>query len=123
MVSHTILIIEDNDHILELFSELLTAEGYHVIAFADGQSGLEAIYEHQPDLILCDMMMPEMNGWEVLRNAKMHQKTSVIPFVLMSGSSALEVRVQALHKGACAYLEKPFTVDNLLNVVSTCLNA
>ena len=118
----TILIIEDNLEIRENTSEILELEGYEVITAMNGKLGFELAKERMPDLILCDIMMPEMNGYEVFEHLKMNEKTSAIPFIFITASAEKsEVRL-GLNMGAAGYIRKPFEENELLETVKNGLN-
>ncbi len=104
---NTILIIEDNDELRAFIRELF--EGmFSTIEAENGRHGLEQAKEHIPDLILCDVMMPEMNGLEVCRNLKNDINTSHIPIVLLTARTQNEQIIEGLAAGADDYLIKPF---------------
>lgn len=103
----TILLIEDNDE-LRSFERDLLEEDYRVLEAADGAQGLELAFHHLPDLILCDVMMPELNGVQVCSRIKSDVRTSHIPVILLTARSALSQVLEGLKAGADSYLLKPF---------------
>ncbi|MFI5204590.1 MAG: response regulator [Flavobacteriales bacterium] len=120
-MAHTILIIEDNPEIRDNLSEMLSLSGYSVIEAAHGKTGLELAFEKLPDLILCDIMMPEADGYEVLKAIKMHPATSRIPFIFITSSVEPSQIHIGLDMGADGYVRKPFDENELYGEINTCL--
>jgi DNA-binding response OmpR family regulator len=112
----TILLIEDNEDILENFSEYLEMEGYKILVANNGKLGIELSREFIPDLIICDVLMREMDGYEVLRILLGKAKTSKIPFIFSTSNSEKVDRAEALKLGADDYLIKPYEMETLLNM-------
>ncbi len=102
--AQTVLIVDDDDDARELSARVLRAEGCRVLEAAGGDEGLRLAREHLPDLIVLDLVMPGMDGWEVLSVLKDNEETRDIPVVLQS---MLDARDQALERGAAAFLDKP----------------
>src|SRR5690554_4971258 len=115
----TILIIEDNDDIREGTAEILELTGYEVITAPEGKSGVDAALKHVPDLILCDIMMPELDGYGVLYMLSKHEKTESIPFIFLTAKAERADMRKAMEMGADDYLTKPFDDMELLNAVET----
>jgi len=118
----TILIIEDNEEILENTAELLVLEGYEVITAMNGKIGFDLACKQKPHLILCDIMMPEMNGYEVFELLKQDEETASIPFVFLTASVEKSKVQMALSMGADGYIRKPFEESELLEAVAKALN-
>jgi len=114
-----ILLIEDNTDILENLTEYLELEGYLVLATKNGKNGIELAREFKPDLIICDILMPEMDGFEVLRSLLNTTKTSGIPFIFSTSMSEKTDKAEALKLGADDYIVKPFELETLLKVAKT----
>jgi CheY-like chemotaxis protein len=113
-----ILIIEDNDEIRENTAELLQLHDYDVFTAEEGGEGFEMAKKHEPDLILCDIMMPETDGRKFLRLARSDKAVRNIPLVFFSaGTDAPEVQ-RSLSKAADGFLKKPFTEEELLRAIS-----
>jgi CheY-like chemotaxis protein len=112
-----ILVIEDEPPIRRNLSRLLTAEGYKVITAADGVNGIVIAREQRPDLILCDILMPRMDGYAVLAALNADQATAGIPFVFLTASADKDDRSKGLASGARDYVTKPFKLAELLAVV------
>ncbi len=117
-----ILLIEDNNDIRENTCELLELEGYKVILAVNGKSGLILALEHLPDIRLCDVMMPEANGYEVFSSLKTNPLTAAIPFVFLTSSAEKRDVENGLGMGANGYIRKPFCPEELFEVITHCLN-
>lgn len=113
----TILIIEDEAPIRENLRQLLQLEGYAVLEAGDGISGIEAALTSRPDLILCDILMPGVDGYGVLAELRGTPDLTAIPFVFLTASASLEDRSQALKRGADDYLIKPVKIADLLAAI------
>jgi DNA-binding response OmpR family regulator len=113
--SKTILVIDDDRDLLTLVAFILESEHYHVMMASDGREGLARVAEQMPDLILLDMKMPVMNGWEFAREL---QATYEIcpPIVVLT--AAEDARKRAMEVGAAAWIGKPFDLDALVAVVA-----
>ncbi len=119
----TILLIEDNKEILENLTEYLEMEGFKILFADSGRKGVELAKEFLPDLIICDVIMPEMNGLEVLQLIVDTEITAKIPFIFSSSMSEKIDREIALKLGAEEYLTKPFELEILLQAVKSCLKS
>ena len=119
----SILLIEDTAEILENLTEYLEMKGYRIFSATNGQTGIEIAREVIPDLIVCDALMPEMNGHEVLRLLLDDAKTSKIPFIFSTSMSEVIDKAAALEMGADDYLVKPFELKSLLAVVEARIQA
>lgn len=108
-----LLIVEDHRDVVDY---LITIVGphYNVLTAGDGKAGYEAALEHAPDIIISDMMMPEMDGLQMLEQLKDDMRTSHIPVILLTARADIESRLKGLERGAEAYLAKPFNRDELL---------
>lgn len=107
-----ILLVEDNDEFREYLKEVFLKE-YRVLEAANGRAGLEMTLEHIPDLIVSDVMMPEMDGIELCRTIKTDRRISHIPVVLLTARAGEEQQLQGYQTGADAYVTKPFRLDIL----------
>ncbi|RKU38671.1 DNA-binding response regulator, partial [Candidatus Poribacteria bacterium] len=112
-MAETILAVDDDIDILELIQMSLTAEGFDVITANDGMSGLEKARAYSPDLILLDLMMPVMDGFEVIGKLRTDEQTRAIPVIMLTARAQTHERVQGLHAGADDYVTKPFDLDEL----------
>jgi DNA-binding response OmpR family regulator len=114
-----ILLIEDTNDILENLTEYLEMEGYNILVANNGKKGVELANEFIPDLIICDVLMHDMDGHEVLRLLLDTAKTHEIPFIFSTSLSEKHDRVESLELGADDYIIKPFEPENLLKMVRT----
>jgi DNA-binding response OmpR family regulator len=121
--AQTILLIEDNSDILENLTEFLEMEGYKILATNNGKKGLELAAEFIPDLIICDVLMREMDGYEVLRLLLNSSKIHEIPFIFSTSMSEKVDRAEAMKLGAADYIVKPFELKALLKMVKACLQS
>lgn len=108
----TILVVEDNDQVRTFIVGLL-APSYNVLEATDGEKGLAAAQKNLPDLIVSDVMMPNMDGIELCSQIKTNLKTSHIPFILLTARTSLIFKYEGLESGADDYLNKPFNVKEL----------
>ena len=115
----TILLIEDNPEILENFTEYLEIEGYKILGASNGMKGIELAVKFIPDLIICDVLMPEMDGYEVLQWLLETSATYQIPFIFSTSMSERVERTEALNLGADDYIVKPFDMEVLLKMINT----
>lgn len=109
-----ILVIEDEPYIRKILQVQLESSGYSVATAQNGVQGLEAIKKQRPDLVLLDLMMPDMDGHEVCRRLKDCYETSNIPVIILTAKSDLGEKVRTLEYGANDYLTKPYELDELL---------
>ncbi len=113
-----VLVIEDNSVLRENTAELLSLNGYAVVAAANGLEGYKMTKKSKPNIILCDIMMPETDGKGFLKLVKQDKTTCSIPLIFFSaGSAPIEVK-NGLVQGADEYLSKPFTEDELMRAVN-----
>ncbi|MBF2089110.1 MAG: response regulator [Synechococcales cyanobacterium K44_A2020_017] len=113
----TILVIEDQQPIRENIAAILETEGYNVIGAKDGSFGLRLVREKQPDLIVCDIMMPGIDGYGVLNALRHNPMTAAIPFIFLSARTDKLDQRQGMNLGADDYLTKPFTRHELLDSI------
>ncbi|WP_172623062.1 response regulator [Flavisolibacter ginsenosidimutans] len=119
----TILVIEDNDEIRENTAELLMLHRYRVLTAANGKAGFVLAKSSTPDLILCDMMMPETDGLYFIKQAKSDASLQHTPIVFFSaGTASLVVQKKLITEGN-AFLQKPFLEEDLLSTVEQTLAA
>ena len=108
-----VLIIEDNADVVYYLRTCLE-DNYQILHAANGALGIEKAFEIIPDLVICDVSMPEKNGFEVCATLKQDERTNHIPIIMLTARVALEDRLTGLEQGADAYLAKPFEKDELL---------
>ncbi|MBN9385591.1 MAG: response regulator [Chitinophagaceae bacterium] len=115
-----ILVIEDEPEIRDNIAEILQLSNYEVLRAEDGLSGVELALGATPDLIICDIAMPGLDGYEVLHSLHRHPRTSCIPFIFLTASTEKEQIRKAMTAGADDYLSKPFEGIELLKAVESC---
>jgi len=108
-----VLAIDDQPANLEALAGALTPLGYRVWQAQDGEAGLALAHERQPDVILLDIVMPGMDGFEVCRRLKAHEETRLVPIVFLTGLDTRQARLQGLEAGATDFLSKPFDLVEL----------
>ncbi len=113
----TILIIDDCNAIRENTAELLELEGFHVITASNGKEGYEKVVQYVPDLIVCDILMPEMDGFEVLKKLGAHPKFKTIPLIFFSAKSEKKEIIKGLELGAYDYIVKPSELNDLISSI------
>lgn len=113
-----ILIVEDEVQIRDNLVRFLKLEGHTVDAAPDGMAGLQAIRRMPPDLVICDFMMPRMNGFELLAALQTDASLAQVPFIMVSASAEPERLQQALALGAKAYVTKPFQFAELRSLIA-----
>ncbi|MEH1842252.1 MAG: EAL domain-containing response regulator [Nostoc sp.] len=112
-----VLIIEDEEAVRENILDLLEAENFETIAAANGKIGVNLAISEIPDLILCDMIMPQLDGYGVLTALRQHPSTVTIPFIFLTAKSAKSDFRQGMNMGADDYITKPFTRTELLSAI------
>ncbi len=114
MSSPLVLVIDDDPSQRELLDRMLGAAGYTIVTAADGQAGLDAIAALKPDLVILDVMMPGLNGYQTCRALKTDPVTSSVPIILLTSKSQPTDAFWATQVGADAYLVKPVQLAPLL---------
>ncbi|MBK9045157.1 MAG: response regulator [Bacteroidetes bacterium] len=114
-----ILLIEDNLEMRENTAEILELAGYQVISGENGKIGVDLATRHLPDLIICDVMMPELDGYGVLHILSKHPKTAGIPFIFLTAKAEKEDFRKGMNLGADDYITKPFNDVELLDAIET----
>jgi len=119
MTAQLILVVDDDAAILDLVAQVLAEEGYNVLTSSTGRMAITLAAAHRPQLILLDLMMPELNGWQVVHALKSSTQTQAIPILLLSARRDIDKTADEL--GVTAYLEKPFDLEELLSSVQRIL--
>lgn len=112
-----ILVIEDETNILETLMETFELEGFDVHGAANGSEGLMLARELQPDVIICDILMPGPSGYDVLKTLKEDAHTRTIPVLLLSAQAGKDYIEHGLELGADQYITKPFATQHLIDVI------
>ena len=118
-----ILLVEDNELNRDMLSRRLHRRGYEVELAADGKEGLQKAHSCSPDLILLDLSLPVMDGWEVLRHLKQHPKMKKIPVVALTAHALVTDRARAFEAGFDDYDIKPIELPRLLQKMETLLKS
>jgi len=119
----TLLIVEDNEMNVDMLSRRLQKKGFDILVAMDGQQGISMAIEKQPDLILMDLGLPVINGWEASRQIKATQSTHTIPIIALTGHAMDEDRKLALEAGCDDFDSKPIELTRLLEKISRLLNS
>ena len=113
----TVMVVDDDADILDMTRLVLEGGGYRVLRAGSGSEALRALERSRPDLILLDINMPEMDGWQVLRVLKVDERTTAIPVAMFSIKMEVRDRLHGLQEGAFDYITKPFSTEELLQRV------
>jgi CheY-like chemotaxis protein len=116
-----VLLIEDDETNRDFMLHMLRLEHHETAWAADGQQGLALIRQFEPELIICDVIMPHLGGYAVLETVRADPKFSAVPVLLFSGAMNQEAREIGLHRGASDVLTKPFTLEQLKSAIRKCL--
>ena len=117
-----ILLVEDNEMNRDMLSRRLARKGYEVVLAVDGQSGVEMALTHAPDLVLMDMSLPVLDGWEATRRLKADAATQHIPVVALTAHAMSSDREKALEAGCDDYDTKPIEMPRLLGKIEALLS-
>lgn len=121
MEHRKILIVEDEESLLKLESILLTTRGYKVSGVTDGLKALEAIEKERPDLVLLDIMIPGIDGFEVCRRIKANPATAELPVIMLTAKKSSADQARGAEAGANAYMTKPFKSGKIIEIVEELL--
>ena len=114
-----VLVTEDDDAIRENILDLLEAEGYAVATANNGPAGVQLAHDNRPDLIICDIMMPDLDGYGVLDELRKDPATATIPFIFLTAKADKSDMRRGMELGADDYVTKPFTRDELIKAIET----
>ena len=117
-----IVYVDDDLELVRLVEGALIDEGWEVITAPDGETGLEAILVEQPDLVILDVMMPGLTGWEISKYLRTKQDFADMPILMLTGIGERMNALTAPLYGATAHLDKPFDLDDLLEIVRQLLS-
>ncbi len=119
---NTLLIVEDNNEMREMIKNIFT-NSFNVIEANDGKEGLDIAINHSPDIIISDIMMPNLNGEQMCEKLKLNIKTSHIPIILLSARTTLEQQIKGIKLGADDYITKPFSSKLLKAKINNIINS
>jgi CheY-like chemotaxis protein len=122
MKRNRILVVEDEESLLKLESILLSSKGYSVTGVMDGRSALEEVKANQPDLVILDIMLPELDGFEVCRQIKEDPETRHIPVLILTAKKNSQDLARGQQVGCDAYITKPFKSAKVLDMVQELLS-
>ena len=118
-----ILVVDDEQDVLDVLRLVLAKSGYEVLTATSGMAGLTQAESQLPDLILLDIMMQQMDGWEVLKLLKLDERTAGIPVVILSARVEPKDKIRGLQEGAIDYVTKPFAVREILETIAAVLGS
>ena len=117
----TVLIIDDDDQLRRSFEKLLEEEGYDVKGVPSGEAGLKVVQAQVPDLVILDMRLPGMNGFDTFQ--AIHEIEPKLPVIIMTAYGTTETAIEATKRGAFDYILKPFDIPEMLSVIGQALEA
>ncbi len=121
-MTYKLLVADDDREVVETIKARLLREGYLVVTAFDGEEALRRVKEDNPDLIILDLMMPKLNGFDVLREVRAKYKDKWRPVIIISAQTELETLKKCYGLEADHYLTKPCDMDNILRGVSTMIS-
>jgi DNA-binding NarL/FixJ family response regulator len=116
-----LLLIDDDPNLILLVKDYLEFRGYEVVTAENGQEALEVLDKETPDMIICDVMMPQMDGYSLVEHVRKNPRTSWIPVLFLSAKGQSQDRVKGLNTGADVYMVKPFEPEELVAQVESSL--
>jgi len=116
-----ILIIDDEENLVDLISNILKHEGFVTVSAYNGKDGLEKAKQEKPHIIILDIMMPQMDGFEVLKRLKEYEETKDIPVIMLTAKTEDSAVIESWRKGAEFYIPKPFEIEEVLHVIELIL--
>ena len=118
-----ILLVEDNLGLVEIVQKYLKILGYEVSVATTGTQGVQMAIEQIPDLIILDIMLPEIDGLEVASQVRRHPQTCFLPILAITANSDFRIKIKAQAVGCDAFFQKPFTISRLANAIEKLLKA
>lgn len=113
----TVLVIEDEAPLRANLVRILSAEDFRVVTASDGDEGIQRVIEERPDLVICDILMPRVDGFGVLAALRSRPESAAVPFIFLSASADKDDFARGLKSGANEYVTKPFKIADLLAAV------
>jgi DNA-binding response OmpR family regulator len=120
-MAQTLMIVDDDPQLMRVLAMFFDLEGYHVIQARNGREALDMLQEYQPDILLLDLMMPEVGGEEVVRQIRASRKVRHLPVIIFTAAETREEELRAA--GASYFIAKPFSLDGLRDTVQEALRA
>ena len=120
-IKKKILVVEDEPNISNLVKVILQKNGYEVLQAFVGQEGLSMAQREKPDLIILDVMMPNMDGFEVARRLSKMKETKNIPIIMLSSAAQFKDKIKGIESGAIDYITKPFNNKELIEKIEECI--
>ncbi|MCJ8279720.1 MAG: response regulator, partial [Rivularia sp. ALOHA_DT_140] len=117
-VSKKILVIEDDARTRNMYLDGLESEGFEMISASNGKIGIQQAVSNLPDLVICDILMPDIDGFTVLNNLRQNPLTAIIPFIFLTARGSQEDFRKGMESGADDYIAKPATVEQLLKAIA-----
>jgi two-component system cell cycle response regulator DivK len=114
-----LMVVEDSEDIRTLLEELLEGEGYNLVFATNGEEGLETAKRDRPDIILMDLSLPGMDGWETVYRLRQLAEFKVTPIIALTAHATRKDEERALAVGCTGYVSKPFDMENLLNYIAS----
>ncbi len=117
-MAYKILVVDDEPSIVRLMEFILARQGHEMLAAVNGEEALEKIRTHKPDLVLLDIMMPRIDGYEVARTLRADPETATLPIIMLSAKAQEEDIRKGVGVGVDEYITKPFSPEHLVHVVA-----
>lgn len=121
-MAYKILVVDDEPPIVRLMEFILARQGHEMLVAVNGQEALDKVRTHQPDLVLLDIMMPRIDGYEVARTLRADPATADLPIIMLSAKAQEEDIQKGMDVGVNEYITKPFSPDQLVHVVGDYLS-
>ncbi len=112
-----ILVVDDDEHILRSLSQYLELEDFHVFSASSGPEALQLFHQEKPDLLVLDVMMPGMDGFQVLETLRSNPETAAVPVLMLTARDQHNDILKGYQMGATSYLVKPFNLDELVEAI------
>ncbi len=121
-MAYKILVVDDEPPIVRLMEFILARQGHEMLIAVNGQEALDKVRAHQPDLVLLDIMMPRIDGYEVARTLRADPATATLPIIMLSAKAQEEDIQKGINVGVDEYITKPFSPEQLVGVVGDYLS-
>ncbi len=122
MANEFILVVDDEIETIDLLRSALSRRGYEVVGVTDGEQGLQFVRERRPALMLLDLMMPRLSGYDVCRRLRADPQTASLPIIVLSASGTLAAETDALAAGANRFVMKPVGIKVLADLIESTLH-